>query len=168
MNPGNIRAVDGWMTVSAAAEMCRVSPQTVYNYLKRGDIKSKNRSGKTFVDPEEVKVLAAQRWSRNPVTATTVPVSEANQRAHDAALAQAQEAEPVIASEPATANKLESARAFIEQEREAIRTARADLEERERAIAAERELLDVRELEIIDVEKAFALLDKISAEGLAK
>lgn len=146
MNLGAAQSDAGWMTVKSAAEHARISPQSVYNFIKRGDLIGKNRAGKTYVDAEEVRVLAAQKYARHPETATTVPARAAVDR-------------PAKAEQ----NPLDDTRRWVVNQRAQIDRERAALIDQEAKIAQAREALDARELELMEAEQAITVLDRITA-----
>jgi len=82
---GNTRKRNGeadpsadWLPVANAAHFALVSPQTVYNYVKRNEVRHKNRGGRTLVCMEDVNRMAAQKHARFPVSAAIHPTPVAD------------------------------------------------------------------------------------------
>jgi hypothetical protein len=164
-----------WLPVRAAARLVNVSPQTVYNYVKRNEIRQKNRGGRTLVATEDVRRMAAQKFARFPAPAsqTPTPVREPEEEEtvstepvtltattgpHRAELVPF----PAPAAAPASAaDRLTVARMKIDHERGELAEARRSREEQIERLRGELELLLVRESELDDAIKAIETIERL-------
>lgn len=145
-----------WLPMASAARLVNVSPQTVYNYVKRNEVHSKNRGGKTLVSVEDVRRMAAQKYERYPVPATRFPAPTWSEPA-----AEISEETTVMTTTPAS-DRLTLARRKVDAERRELAEARRSREEQIERLRGELELLLVRESELDDALKAIETIERLT------
>jgi hypothetical protein len=145
-----------WLPVAAAADALRVSPQTVYNYINRNEVRSKNRGGKTLVLMEDARQMAAQKHARFPVPATSTPAPPAP--APETTTEEPMTTTTVLTPPP---DRLTLARQKIDRERGELAEARHSREEQIERLRGELELLLVRESELDDALSAIETIERL-------